>query len=180
MDVDWEMSVIEGKSHAHHLRTAYKFAYENSMDPRTKTGAIITNFGQDKVLGMGTNIVRPGLVLGRDYVESDLRDSPWKLKNMIHSENNCIENGKKVGNDLIGSIMYMFWTPCLPCAKEIVDSGISTYISHRQMIDRTPERWIQSCIEGVDLMKESGISVFMYDGKLGGVKSRMNDEEWEP
>lgn len=178
--VDWGIKVIEGDLHAENLRTVYKYAFENSMDPRTKTGAMVMDADLTTMLGIGTNVVRPGLVYGKDYSEENLRDSPWKAENMIHSEDNGTSNARKTREDLTGAAMYMFWVPCLPCANIVVDSGITKYIAHKQMIEKTPERWIESCIEGVDLMKKGGVEVFMYDGLLGGVVGRMNDEDWNP
>ena len=180
MAVEWGIPVIKGVVHEQYLRMAYQYAMSNSMDPRTKTAAVITNSSLDKVLGRGTNVVRPGLKLGVDYQLEHLRDSNWKKENMIHSEDNTIANAISAGNSLFGSVMYMFWVPCTPCANLVVDSGIKKYIAHRQMMDRTPERWVESCLKGVELMKNAGVSVLMYDGKLGGVAGRMNDEDWQP
>lgn len=180
MEINWGIQTIKGVVHAQYLREVYQYAFEKSMDPRTKTAALITDSVYHKRLGFGTNIVRPGLELGKDYQLEDLRNSDWKKANMIHSEDNTISNVLAGGNNLERSVMYMPWVPCTPCAKLVVDAKIKTYIAHKQMIDRTPERWIESCLEGVNLLKNSGVSIWMYDGKLGGVKGRMNDEDWNP
>jgi len=76
--------------------------------------------------------------------------------------------------------MYMPWVPCTPCASAIIDAGIKKLIGHKEMIMKTPERWWASTNNAINLLAKCGVKTFMYDGKIGGVKSLFNGSEWEP
>jgi len=76
--------------------------------------------------------------------------------------------------------MYMPWVPCTDCAKAIIDSGIQYLVGHKQMIMKTPERWRDSTKYALGLLRQCGVGLYMYDGKIGGVQSLFNGEVWEP
>ena len=112
----------------------------NSKDPSTQVGACIVN-DDNIVLSLGCNNNPKGW---------DEMDFPWEndIKNLgeentkypyiIHAEVNTIKNYKGLLKDLEGSTMYVTLFPCLPCAREIVTSGIKRliYIDAR---DNVPE-----------------------------------------
>lgn len=180
MGVDWGIPVIKDEFYSGLMRIVYQYAWEKSMDPRTKTAAMILSPDKTKILGMGTNIVRPGLSYGVDYTEKDLRDSVWKKANMIHSEDDARNKAKANQPDLSGAIELMYWVPCDDCSKIIIDEKIGTYITHKPFLDRTPSRWVDSCLQGVANLRKKGVKIYMLDDKLGGVYARMNDETFEP
>ena len=76
--------------------------------------------------------------------------------------------------------MIMPWLPCFPCTNAIIYSGISTLITHKQMVDKTEENWEQELTEALHLLKKNKIKILMYDGKIGKVKALFRRKEWEP
>lgn len=160
MAIDWGIQVIGGVVHKQYLRMAYDFAFDNVFYPKSRVGAIITNSGLDKVLGKGTN--HPSQIGG------------------AHAEVMAVRDARENGFSVEGSVMYMPWVPCKECAELMVSSGIKTYIAHKQMIDRTTERWIESCKEGVEILRRGGVASYMVDGKIGGVLNRLDGTLWAP
>jgi deoxycytidylate deaminase len=104
-------------------------------------------------------------------------DKEWKKENMVHAEVAAIKSSEQpVG----GAIMYMPWVPCLPCAEAMVKAGLDTWIGHRQMIEKTPERWIESCQEGVEYLRKNDMNIYMFDGEIGKVEHLFDGEVWRP
>ena len=112
----------------------------NSKDPSTQVGACIVN-NDNIVLSLGCN---------NNPKEWDKIDFPWenniekigientKYPYIIHAEVNTIKNYKGFLKDLEGSTMYVTLFPCLPCAREIVTSGIKKLI-YIDVRDNVPE-----------------------------------------
>lgn len=160
------------------LEMAYRYAWEHSDDPMTKTGAIIYNSSvcTNTIVGCGANHFPEGL----NPTEEQKRDRDWKLKHIIHAEPAAIFDAAKKGRQTDYMSMYMPWVPCTECAKAIIDSGLASLVGHRQMIMKTPERWRENTEYALELLKKCGVGLYMYDGKIGGVKSLFNGEVWEP
>lgn len=171
---DPKIAEVSGVMHTHLLREAYEYAWENSEDTTTKTGAVIYKDG--KIVSEGANHFPKGV----KPTGEQLADRDWRLKHVIHAEPSAIYAAAKAGKSVDGATMYMPWVPCVPCAKAIIDSGISQLIGHEAMIMMTPERWWDDCGYAVRLLENCGIDVRMYYGKIGNVKGLMNGIEWEP
>lgn len=76
----------------------------------------------------------------------------------LHAEENAILYALKNGSDLNGATLYLTLSPCLPCARTILTSGIKHLIyyslySEYKKID---------CEEGIDFLKKFGIKVEKY------------------
>ena len=74
----------------------------------------------------------------------------------------------------------MPWVPCKPCAEEIIFRGLKTIIGHKELIEKTPDRWHQSTSEAIQFLKNNRVNIFMYSGKISGVESMFNGEYWKP
>lgn len=158
------------------LEMAYRYAWDYSDDPMTKTGAVIIEPLTYKIIAMGANHFPVGL----NPSEEQTRDRDWKLKHIIHAEPAAIFDAARKGDDTFKATMYMPWVPCTECAKAIIDSGISNLVGHKQMIMKTPERWRGSTEYALELLRMCRVGLYMYDGKIGGVQSLFNGEVWEP
>ena len=159
------------------LREAYKFAWENSEDIATQTGAVLVDPDLEEILAYGTNHFPKGL----NPTKEQKLDRNYKLKHIIHAEPAVINVAAKIGKSTEDSYMFMPWVPCTPCALAIIDSGIKELIGHKQMIMKTPERWWESTEYALDLLRKAEIKLSMYDGKIGGgIKNLFNGSEWEP
>ena len=97
----------------------------NSVDPNTKTGAIIIddNF---KMLSYGYNDVLLGYQEHVNWYNKDLGD--WlnsKYPYVVHAERKAIYNGFKHKEDLTNTMMFASLFPCNECALAITESGIN-------------------------------------------------------
>lgn len=99
-----------------------------SKDPTTQVGATIVS-SDNRVLSVGYNGAPNGF---------DDDDFPWgktseneietKYPFVVHAERNAILNFRGNNRELTGSTLYVTHFPCRECAKEIIQSGITTVI----------------------------------------------------
>lgn len=68
---------------------------------------------------------------------------------MLHAEANAISKVAKSGNSSEGSTLYVTASPCIECAKLIIQAGI-TRVVYKDEYRLT---------DGVDLLKRAGITV---------------------
>ncbi len=175
---EWKPSIelIEGDKHRDFLKEAYRFAWDNSPDSSTKTGAVIVNASLDDIIAYGVNQFPAGL----NPTEAQIQERQWKYEHIIHAEYSAIFYAARKGVSTDGSVMYMPWVPCTPCAKAIISAGIKTLIGHKEMIMKTPERWWASTNYALELLEKCGVRKFMYAGEIGGVKGLFDSSEWNP
>ena len=123
-----------------YLRMARIWA-ENSYCTRRKVGALIV---KDKmIISDGYN----GTPSGFENV-CELDDGTTKPY-VLHAEANAITKIAKSGNNSDGATLYVTASPCLECAKLIIQSGI------RRVVYGEKYR----LTEGIDLLKRAGIEV---------------------
>lgn len=72
---------------------------------------------------------------------------------VLHAEANAISKVAKSGNSSDGSTLYVTASPCLECAKLIIQAGI------RRVVYRDEYR----LTDGVDLLRRAGIDVEKVD-----------------
>ena len=155
------------------LREAYRYAWEHSHDPKTRVGAVLEH-GQ--VLTYGANHFPREL----QPTSEQLNDRNWKYQYIIHAESAVIIAAARQERGTKGTTMYMPWVPCIPCAAMIIDAGIEVLIGHQAMIEKTPERWWESTMSALELLKKTGVEVKVYDGKIGSVHAIFDGNIWEP
>ena len=121
-----------------YLRMARIWA-ENSYCTRRKVGALIV---KDKmIISDGYN----GTPSGFENV-CELEDGTTKGY-VLHAEANAITKIAKSGNNSSGSTLYVTTSPCLECAKLIIQSGIKRVVySEKYRVD-----------DGVRLLTRAGI-----------------------
>lgn len=72
--------------------------------------------------------------------------------------------------------MYATWAACPVCASAIIRAGITEVHVLQAAMDRTPERWVQSVQDGLNILLRGGVEVIHHGEKLGTIL-RM-DGEW--
>ena len=72
---------------------------------------------------------------------------------VLHAEANAISKVAKSGNNAEGSTLYVTASPCMECAKLIIQSGI-TRVVYRDEYRLT---------DGIDLLRRAGIEVEKID-----------------
>jgi len=73
---------------------------------------------------------------------------------VLHAEANAISKVAKSGNSSSGATLYVTASPCIECAKLIIQAGI------RRVVYRDEYR----LTDGVDLLRMAGIEVEKVDG----------------
>jgi len=78
-----------------------------------------------------------------------------ELCRAVHAEQNAILNSLKDGEDIKNSIMYVTKSPCMICAKLIINSGISKIVYANKYPD----------LEAFKILNEAGILTEYYEFK---------------
>ena len=158
---------------ARNLRLAYAVASAFSDDPSTHNGAVLITENNEVVWGV--NHLPRGVGITGDRLER-----PKKYAFMEHAERDVILKAAKAGYKTDGAIMFVPWYACADCARAIIGAGISQVIGHKQMFDRTPERWKASIADGDAMLDEAGILCMQHDGPIGRVRVLFDGQFWEP
>jgi dCMP deaminase len=117
---------------------------KNSYCKRRQVGALLVK--ERMIISDGYN----GTPVGFDNVCEDEEGKTFPY--VLHAEANAITKVAKSGNSSIGATMYVTTSPCLECAKLIIQAGI-TRLVYRNKYHRT---------DGVDLLTKAGIEVVNF------------------
>ena len=121
-----------------------------SYAKRKKVGCIIVKDGA--IISDGYN----GTPKGFDNVCEIEYDGNLKTKDeVLHAESNAITKLAKSTQSSVGATMYITISPCLGCAKLIIQSGIS----------RVVYKDFYRSDEGIQLLKQAKIKVEQYEYK---------------
>lgn len=121
-----------------YLRMAFIWA-ENSYCRRRKVGAIIVK--DQMIISDGYN----GTPAGFENVCED-EDGVTKPY-VLHAEANAITKVARSNNSSEGSTLYVTASPCVECAKLIIQAGIRRVVFNE----------MYRITDGVDLLKRAGI-----------------------
>jgi len=116
----------------------------NSYCKRRQVGALLVK--ERMIISDGYN----GTPVGFDNICEDEEGKTYPY--VLHAEANAITKVAKSGNSSIGATMYVTTSPCLECAKLIIQAGI-TRLVYRNKYHRT---------DGVDLLTKAGIEVVNF------------------
>jgi dCMP deaminase len=125
-----------------YMRMAEELA-KRSTCARNQVGSVITTGDLTQVLGIGYNGNARGLPNRCDSSE------PGRC-GCLHSEANALI---KAGAQVDGKIMFVTASPCLMCAKMIVNSNV------RLVYYRTPYR----DLAGIEVLRQGGVEARLYD-----------------
>lgn len=114
---------------------------ENSYCQRRKVGCLVV---KDKmIISDGYN----GTPAGFENVCED--DNNVTFPYVLHAEANAITKLARIGNSSDGATMYVTDSPCIECAKLIIQAGIKRVIySKKYRLE-----------DGLNLLKQAGIEV---------------------
>lgn len=123
-----------------YLRMA-KIWGENSYCERRQVGALLVK--DNSIISDGFNGTPSGF-------ENICEDSEGKTKPyVLHAEANAITKVAKSNNNSNGATIYITTSPCIECAKLIIQAGIKRVVFS--------EMYRSS--DGIDLLKRAGIAV---------------------
>ena len=129
-----------------------KFISGWSLDPSTKTGAVITDKNH-RIISVGYN----GLAKGVKDTEERLNNRELKYKIIVNCERNAIIFAQR---DLSGCSLYTFpFMSCSTCAAMVIQSGITRCIAP---YSENP-RWIEDFKLTEELFDEAGVELCLYN-----------------
>ncbi|MCQ2176146.1 MAG: dCMP deaminase family protein [Bacteroidales bacterium] len=118
---------------------------KNSYCKRRQVGALIV---KDKmIISDGYN----GTPSGFENVCED--ENGVTKPYVLHAEANAITKVAKSGNSALGGTLYVTASPCIECAKLIIQAGIKRVVYHDEY----------RLTDGVDLLRRAGIEVVKVD-----------------
>lgn len=133
------------------LHTKYKFYLDLAIQissasycERNKVGALLVK--DDNIISFGYN----GTIRGFDNKCEDHNNktTPW----VLHAESNAITKCAKSNYSSSGATLYTTISPCIECAKLIIQSEIKEVIYLHEYRD----------ISGINLLKKTKIDVWQY------------------
>ena len=132
-----------------YLRMARVWA-ENSYCVRRKVGALIVK--DNMIISDGYNGTPAGF---ENICEDDMgKTKPY----VLHAEANAITKVAKSANNCDGSTLYITASPCIECAKLIIQAGIKTVVYGDNKYDGTP-----SVIASKRMFKAAGVECIAYN-----------------
>ena len=123
-----------------YMRMAYVWA-ENSYCERRQVGAILVK--DRMIISDGFN----GTPSGFENVceDDDFKTKPY----VLHAEANAITKVARSNNSSEGATLYVTCSPCIECAKLIIQAGIKRVV-FSELYHNT---------DGVDLLERNGIEI---------------------
>lgn len=118
---------------------------ENSYCKRRQVGALIVN--NKSIISDGYN----GTPSGFENICEDANDKTHPY--VLHAEANAITKVAKSGNSSDGATLYVTASPCIECAKLIIQAGIV------RVVYSEPYR----CMDGIELLTKAGIAVDLVE-----------------
>ena len=129
-----------------YLRMAQIWA-ENSYCKRRQVGALVV---KDKmIISDGYN----GTPSGFDNICEDETNTTYPY--VLHAEANAITKLARSSNNSDGATLYVTASPCIECAKLIIQAGIKRVIYGKEY----------RLSDGLDLMRKAGIEVLLLEQK---------------
>lgn len=127
-----------------YLRMARIWA-ENSYCQRRRVGALLVK--EKAIISDGYN----GTPSGFENVceDENNRTKPY----VLHAEANAITKVAKSNNSSQDSTLYVTASPCIECAKLIIQAGIKRVVYSE----------IYRCTDGLDLLRQAGIDVDLVE-----------------
>lgn len=122
-----------------------KTVSRRSSWPGTKVGAVVADGGI--MLSTGYNGTPRGFT-------NTLEKSQKRY--FCHAEENAIVNAARNGIKIIGASMYCTMSPCLTCARMIINAGIRKVVCAQEW-EQTQER-----IEVWDLFAACGVAIWVH------------------
>ena len=123
-----------------YLRMARIWA-ENSYCERRQVGALLVK--DHSIISDGYN----GTPSGFENICED--DQGHTKPYVLHAEANAITKVAKSSNSSNGATLYVTASPCIECAKLIIQAGIVRVVYSE----------LYRCSDGIDLLKRAGVEV---------------------
>ena len=140
--------MTQKQSDKYYIKVAQLCA-KNSYAVKLQVGAIIVKDGQ--IMSDGFNGTPCGFENKCEV--KDIDGTLYTLSYVLHAESNAILKCAKYGRPTNGSTLYITHSPCIECAKLIIQAGIIRVVyleDYRK-------------VEGLELLKKAGINVEKFE-----------------
>lgn len=130
-----------------------------SKDRSTKVGCVIVNDDR-QIVTTGYN----GFPRRIDDDIESRHERPLKYSYTEHAERNAIYQAAKLGHSIQGCTMYTLLTPCIDCARGIIQSGIKRLVTYGMDNDEQQDvidRWRESFRLSQEMLQEAGVEVIL-------------------
>ena len=140
--------MTQEQSDKYYIKVAQLCA-NNSYALKLKVGAVIVK--DDQIISDGFNGTPCGFEnrCETKNINGELQTLPY----VLHAESNAILKCAKYGRPTNGSTLYITHSPCIECAKLIIQAGIIRVV-YLEDYRKT---------EGLELLKKAGINVEKFE-----------------
>jgi dCMP deaminase len=107
------------------------------------------------------------------------KDKEKRYKYSVHAERNVIYKAARLGIKTEGLTMVCPWATCSECAQAIMQAGIKKLVTHKQALDRNGH-WQEDIDFAFAMLREAGVEIIVFDGKIRVGKILRSGEYWEP
>lgn len=120
---------------------------EESYCNRRKVGTVVVDYSMSNIISFGYN----GTISGFEN-NCELDDGTTNNRIVLHAETNALTKLLKSGVSSVGCVMFTTLSPCVDCAKLIIQSGIRCVIYKDEYRN----------LDGIELLKEANVRVVKY------------------
>jgi dCMP deaminase len=120
-----------------------------SKDPDRQVGALLVSADR-RQMSPGYNGFPPDV----PDLPSLLADRDFKLKNMVHAEDNCL---RQAPFNPSGCTIYVTRFPCLPCAGKVLRAGVARLVAPRP--DLGHARWGVSWARALEDLRSARVVI---------------------
>lgn len=146
-----------------YLAQAYVYAKANSSDGNTQNGAVLVHPDAGPLLSSANTWVK-NVTIPKEVLDNPRH--PDKGLYMVHAETNAILKAAEIGVVTKNTYLYCPWVACPNCAQNIIQTGIKRVVGHKNILDQMSERWKIRVEFGLSLLKEAGVRVVLWEGKV--------------
>ena len=122
--------------------------------PSRQVGAVIINPDTKAIIATGYNGAPRGTQHCGDACKSRKSGSSYEKCRAVHAELNAIASAAQNGTSTLGMEMYLTTTPCVFCARVLINAGIKTV----KALTYYPQP------EALELLAEGGVNVVVVNG----------------
>jgi len=134
-----------------------------SPDPRTKVGCVLVG-PEECFLCEACNTYPNGVVEGIQ----ERTEAPLKYVWIEHAERNAIYMAARDGVSIKGSKMIVELTPCVECARAIIQAGVvQVVIDYDRSAEYSSDRYSDEHSIALAMLAEAGVVVRFVSLKLG-------------
>lgn len=132
-----------------------------SKDKKTHIGAIVVG-PNNEIKTTGYN----SFVRGLDDSVEERQLKPEKDFWFEHAERNAVYNATLIGTSLKNCKIYTNGTPCMDCARAIVQSGIKEVVIDKSWDDTNRGGDVDETMRTKKMFKEVGVKLRYWNGSL--------------